>query len=70
VSKCTCPFDCSACEEFSKTKGIRSIHKQDCSWYNDNTTCSCFLFSPFGVYVPYTPLQVSNIFKKEDEEQQ
>lgn len=51
--------------DFSPTKSIRSTHKTNCSWHTDKTICDCFLFSPLGLYVPYTPIQTTVIYKKE-----
>jgi hypothetical protein len=49
-------------------KGIRSKHLKECSWYQDDTTCDCDLFSPLGIYAPYIPLQISKIEITNDKE--
>ena len=54
--------------EFVKKKGIRSKHLKECSWYQDDTTCDCDLFSPLGIYAPYIPLQISKIEITNDKE--
>jgi hypothetical protein len=54
--------------EFVKKKGVRSKHLKECSWYQDDTTCDCDLFSPLGIYAPYIPLQISKIEITNDKE--